>query len=268
MSDVIFFKTPDNVTIELIVEKVENPEGIFVVWPCTMGDVRMYRMPTEIFAEKGYTCILYNPRGHGGSGGQFSIHDAINDLELFINGFNNEKLPLISVGHSGGCGGLLNIGTRLSTRHFFLVAPVLDSRKSLFHMYKNKSIDEFNLMLAASASDQALVLSTLEADSWLEPENWQANNYREKLDAVSGDFKIGRFLDKLFIEGISGYKDLEAQSKISELLLPSVDNWYPLNSTREFAAMHHIPINDTFDAHDHYFTRAWKNVWQYVLATI
>ena len=268
MSDVVFFKTPDNVNIELIVEKAEKPEGIFVVWPCTMGDVRMYRMPTETFAEKGYTCILFNPRGHGGSGGQFCIHDAINDLELFISWFNKEKVPLISVGHSGGCGGLLNVGTRLSTSHYFLVAPVLDSRKSLFHMYKNKSINEFNMMLAASALDQGFVLSTLETDAWLMPENWQTNNLREKLDAVSGDFKIGRFLDKLFIDGISGYKDLEIQSDISELLLPVADNWYPLSSTREFAGKHHIPINDTLGAHDHYFTRAWKNVWQYVLATI
>ena len=93
----------------------------------------------------------------------------------------------------------------------------------------NKSINEFNMMLAASASDQGFVLSTLETDAWLKPENWQTNNLREKLDAVSGDFKIGRFLDKILIDGISGYKDLEIQSDISELLLPAVDNWYPLD---------------------------------------
>ena len=268
MSDIICFNTPDNTTIELIVEKAEQPDGIVLVWPCTMGDVRMYRMPTKAFAQKGYTCVLYNPRGHGGSGGQFTIPDGVNDLEFIMNDFNNDRLPLISVGHSGGCGGLLNFGRHHLTRHYFLVAPVLDSRKSLAHMYNNKSIHEFNMMLAAYASDQALVLSTLETDSWLELENWRGNNLRERLDAVSGDLKIGRFLEKLFIEGISGYEHLEAQSEISELILPSVDNWYPLESTREFAGMRHIPINDTLDAHDHYFTRAWENVWQYVLASV
>lgn len=268
MSEVVFFKTDDSIKIELIIEKAENPKNLILVWPCTMGDVRMYKTPAGAFAEKGFTSILYNPRGHGNSGGQFDIHDAINDLETFIVGFNKENLPLISVGHSGGCGGLLNMGARLVTKKYFLAAPVLDSRKSLFHMYGNGAIDEFNMMVALSSPKQEFVFSILENDRWLEPENWRAENLRERLDAVSGEFRIGRFLERLFIEGINGYGDLEAQSSIAELLLPSVDKWYPLDSTRQFAEKYTIPIIDDLNAHDHYFTKAWKNVWNYILTAV
>ena len=268
MSEIVFRKTPDNINIELIIEKALNPKGIVLVWPCTMGDVRMYRMPAELFSDKGYTSILYNPRGHGNSDGQFSILDAINDFQSFITDFNDDELPLISVGHSGGCGGLLNIGTRLPMEKFYLAAPVLDSRKSLFHMYGNGAVREFNMMVAAASPDQEFVLSVLDNTQWLEPEYWRENNLQERLDAVSGEFMIGRFLDRLFIKGMSVYKDLESQNGISELLLPSEDKWYPLESTRAFASKHEIAINDNLDAHDHYLTRAWKNVWQYVLETI
>ncbi len=259
MSEVLQYNTNDNVDIELIIEKCEETKGIIVVWPCTMGDVRMYRMPQELFASKGYSSILFNPRGHGNSGGQVDIRECINDLESFIFEFNTENLPLISVGHSGGCGGLLSIGMRLKTLKYFLIAPVLDSRKSLFYMYKNSSIIEFNMMIATQSKDQNFVLSTLETDWWLDPETWHKNDLRQKLDDVSGMSKIGHFLEKLFIEGINGYKDLEAQKSSAEILLPSKDNWYPLDSTRDFAQKHNISITDGL-GNDHYFTKAWKGV--------
>lgn len=268
MSEVIFYKTPDDINIELIVEEAENPKGIVLVWPCSMGDVRMYRTPTDTFSDKGYTSILYNPRGHGNSGGQFEIQNAINDFQSFIKDFNKTDLPLISVGHSGGCGGLLSIGMHLEMKKFYLAAPVLDSRKSLFHMYENGAVKEFNMMVAAASPDQDFVLSVLDNTKWMESEYWLENNLEERLDAVSGEFLIGRFLDRLFIEGMSAYSEFEALSNRLELLLPSEDRWYPLESTRALAEKYHIPINDNLDAHDHYMTRAWQNVWQYVLETI
>lgn len=268
MSDVVFCKTSDEVDIELIIEKAETPKGIVLIWPCTMGDVRMYRTPTVEFADKGYTSILYNPRGHGNSGGQFEIEKAINDFQVFITEFNKTNLPLFAVGHSGGCGGLLSIGEHLEMQKFYLVAPVLDSRKSLFHMYGNGAVKEFNMMVAAASPDQGFVLSVLDNTKWMEPGYWLENNLEERLDAVSGEFLIGRFLDRLFIDGMSAYKEFEKFSNRLELLLPSEDRWYPLESTKALADKYQIPVNENLDAHDHYMTRAWKNVWQYILDTI
>ncbi len=262
MSEVILHKTNDQVNIELIIDRCEEPKGIIVVWPCTMGDVRMYRVPQDHFNKKGYSSILFNPRGHGNSGGLFDIRECINDLESFIYKFNTKKLPLISVGHSGGCGGLLDIGMRQTTKKYFLIAPVLDSRKSLFYMYKNSSIHEFNMMLAVKSLDKNFVLSTLESDWWLDPDVWKSNKLRKKLDDVSGN-KIGHFLEKLFIQGISGYNNLKFQKNSVELILPSEDNWYPLNSTIDFAQKHDIPIIENLGK-DHYFTKSWKNVWEHI----
>lgn len=268
MSEIVLYKTTDDVEVELIIENAENPEAVSVIWPCTMGDVRMYRVPTEAFAEKGHSTIQYNPRGHGNSGGQFNIRDAVADLLSFITDFNKAKLPVTAIGHSGGCGALLSAGTHIGIEKFYFAAPVLDSRASLFYMYDNGAITEFNTMLAADSPDKDFVYSVLKNTRWLDADYWRKNNLEEKLDAVSGDFLIGRFLDSLFIDGMSGIDAFGDFSGRIELLLPSEDRWYSLARTRKLAEKHKVPVNDRLDAHDHYLTRAWRNVWDYILDKI
>ena len=80
MSEALYYLTRDNVKLKLFVENTENPKGLILVWPCTLGDVRMYKVPARQFAQKGYKTIQFNPRGHGNSQGQFDIDNSIKDL--------------------------------------------------------------------------------------------------------------------------------------------------------------------------------------------
>mgnify|MGYP004219975119 CR=1 FL=1 len=40
--------------IEFIVNQASDSKAIFLIWPCTMGDVRMYRAPVDALAVLQY----------------------------------------------------------------------------------------------------------------------------------------------------------------------------------------------------------------------
>jgi len=127
------FLTKDDIRLEVLGAVPGNSLACMVVWPCMGGAVQMYRVPVENFTDRGIACILYNPRGHGRSGGEMEIRSALSDLEEIIQTHIPSKTPLVIVGHSAGANACLQFAASYyPPEKFVLIAPVLDSRESLF----------------------------------------------------------------------------------------------------------------------------------------
>lgn len=162
------FKLENGMELDALINIPEKPRYCVVVWPCMGGAVQMYKMPVERFVEFGAACILYNPRGHGKSAGEMDIPNALADLKIILDRFIPAELPLLLIGHSAGANAVLQFGTRYrAPRSYLLVAPVLDSRESLFFMYRKKTIREFIDILCALADDDSVVRAVLADEQWL-----------------------------------------------------------------------------------------------------
>ncbi len=260
----IFF-TSDETDIEVIADYIENPIATLVIWPCMGGSVLMYRCPVEQFNKAGISVIRFNPRGHGNSSGQFVPEAAIADLNEFIGVNKRDDSPIYIVGHSAGANAVLQYGTAFGdVDRFILISPVLDSIESLRYMYQQKTIMEFNVLISALTSDKDLIHHVLADSMWMAPEIWESKNYRERLDAVSFEFKVGIFLERLFIQGYNTFPDLVLHGDKSTILLPKKDNWYPKETVMRLSAENSIPVVTMSEANDHFFTGAWKTVWDWV----
>ncbi len=261
------YVSKESLKLDIDYKEAVNPIGIFLVWPCTLGDYRMYKTPVDKFIEKNYSVVLFNPRAHGSSEGQPDYHRSFEDLREYLAVINPGNLPVTGIGHSGGAGALLKLGTVYpAAKRFFLVAPVLDSRRSLFYMYSRNTFHEFSTPLVSMAKEKQQVLDIINDKTWLDPAVFMEKKIEETLNALSGPFKIGTFLDRLFISGnINAENDLVANRENCSMILPENDNWYPQDVLRQLAAVNDIPVISSFGAPDHFFTKAWKNVWDYVL---
>jgi len=87
------FLTKDDIRLEVLGAVPGNSLACMVVWPCMGGAVQMYRVPVENFTDRGIACILYNPRGHGRSGGEMEIRSALSDLAEIIQTHIPSKTP-------------------------------------------------------------------------------------------------------------------------------------------------------------------------------
>jgi hypothetical protein len=112
------------------------------------------------------------------------------------------------------------------------------------------------------------MLQILKNDEWIKPEVWQRQDYREKFDRISVKILLGTLMQKLFIEGYNTFRDLELLAEKTSIILPLQDNWYPMELTNSLALKSGIPVETISDAKDHYFTGAWKHVWNRVLEII
>lgn len=254
----------DGARIEINAVIPPDPICCIVVWPCSMCSFRIYRMPAERFASSGIGVLEFNPRAHGGSGGDFDYHASFADLQAICNKFFISGVPVVCLGHSGGAGALLRVGESICCQRYWLVSPVLDSRESLFYMYENSSIDEFTGLIAALAREPGLVIDTLGTPEWLDEKFWTDNDLRARLDGISGQTNVGSLLEALFIPGFNVFDDFEKASGGIEIIYPARDEWYPEETVMRLASMHDVPVIRDLGGKDHYFTGAWKNVWAYL----
>lgn len=263
------FKTSDGTEIEVFGSFVENPRVTVLVWPCMGGSVLMYRCPVERFTSAGCSVILFNPRGHGASRGQFVPEVVIDDLIEYLAEYKKDSSPLYLLGHSGGANAALKFGTATSMiDRFLLVSPVLDSIESLRYMYRIGTIMEFNGIAAALTSDKKFTLSVLENEEWMEPEKWKKEEYQKRLNDISGDFRVGSFLELLFIKGYNAFDDLVLHGNKSTVLLPRQDNWYPFETVKAVTDRGNIRLQVLEAAGDHFFTGAWGAVWDILFADL
>ncbi len=265
-NDTISFLTGDGTSLEILQSPVEEPRATLLMWPCMGGSVRMYRCPVDLFNKAGVSVIQFNPRGHGESGGQFVPEDAIADLGDYLFSRKRDSSPLWILGHSAGANAVLQYGTAFGgVDRFFLVSPVLDSIESLRYMYRINTILEFNEIVAALTSERDFVLDVLSNDRWMDPAIWQKNYYRHKFDDISENFRVGIFLERLFIEGYNAFEDLISQAEKTSILVAPVDTWYPFETIERLAREGNIPVHLIKKARDHFFTGGWKAVWAHLL---
>ncbi|HOO34526.1 MAG TPA: alpha/beta fold hydrolase [Smithella sp.] len=263
------FMTKDGVRLDISGAVPENARTCLIVWPCMGGAVQMYRVPVEKFTDQGCACILYNPRGHGRSEGELEIQTALNDLDEILQENVPSAIPLVIVGHSAGANASLQFGVRcLPPKQFVLIAPVLDSRESLFYMYQRKTIDEFVSILCAYVQDDTLVRKVLVDDKWLDADLWKARHYTHLLDHVHARMRIGTFLERLFIPGHNAFAQLERFSAQTRIFMAGEDTWYPAATTRRLADKYGIPVETLPEAQNHFFTGAWDSMWTKILNLI
>lgn len=255
---------PCGVTIEaaFIPSKAPQPQGCLVLWPCMGGDCRMYTMPVSRFIEQGWDILLYNPRGHGNSTGYLSVESAAEDLKVLLDRYKLSRRPLTAFGHSGGCAAWLKAAASgVHVDQFFFAAPVLNSRRSLFHMYEKGTIGEFVFVTSRLASDPAFFKQTLADTTWLEPEHWHERNLETVLNGSNGAFPVGTFLKELFIPGIDSMPELVSREADVTIFFPQQDNWYPHQETMD-ASSGQLTMVVVDDAKDHYFSCGWDGVWE------
>ena len=256
------FLTKNGVRLEVLGAVPEHARACLVVWPCMGGAVQMYRVPVEKFAAFGCACILYNPRGHGRSEGQMEMQAALSDLDEIIQAYVSLATPLVMVGHSAGANACLKFGARYRPpKQFVLIAPVLDSRESLFSMYQRKTITEFIDILCAQTHDDTLVRRVLADEKWLEADVWKSHGYRHMLDDVPARLRVGTFLENLFLPGHNAFEELERFAGCTHILMAEEDTWYPAATIRGLARTYGIPIEILTEAQDHFFNGAWERVW-------
>ena len=244
----------------------ENPKACLVVWPCMGGAVQMYRMPVENFTDQGLACILYNPRGHGRSEGEMEIHAMTSDLNEIIQTCVPQATPLVIVGHSAGANACLQFGARYRPpEKFVLIAPVLDSRESLFSMYRRNTITEFIDILCAYTRDDTLVRRVLADEQWLDADFWKSQDLRCLLDDVPARMHVGSFLENLFLPGHNAFEELERFAGRTRIFMAAEDTWYPAAAVRCLAGKHGIPLETVAEAQNHFFTGGWERVWTEVL---
>lgn len=263
------FLTGDGVRLEILGAVPENAGACLIVWPCMGGAVQMYRVPVETFTSRGCACILYNPRGHGRSEGEMEIQAMSRDLDEIIRMYVPSKAPLVIVAHSAGANACLQFAARYRPpEQFILIAPVLDSRESLFSMYQRKTIAEFIDIVCTYAHNDSVVRRVLADEQWLNAGVWKSRGYRQMLDDVPARIHLGTFLENLFLPGHNAFAELERFAGRTRIFMTDNDTWYPGATVRGLADKYGIPIETMAEAQNHFFMGAWERVWTEVLRLI
>ncbi len=263
------FLSFDGTKIEADVLAANKPRAGVLFWPCMGGSFQMYRFPREEFLRRGISVVLFNPRGHGASGGQMEISLALRDVDHLLAKNGLTGLPFVGIGHSAGANALLQYAAdKESFLRFFLVAPVLDSRRSLEYLYAEGNIREFNDILALRAGKTDVISEHLNDSRWMDGDYWREMNLRRYMDGKSGELQIGSFLENLFIPGHNAFNLLQKEASRTDILLAVEDHWYPLEETRAKAREYGISLREISQARDHFFTRAWPPVWEYIIGEI
>lgn len=259
-----FVSSYDGTELEIDALIPDAPDNYLVIWPCSMFSYGIYKMPVEKFALNGTGVLQFNPRAHGNSGGRFSYEKSFNDLVEICKDLFKPGVPVNCLGHSGGACALLKIGGSINAGRFWLVSPVLDSRESLFFMYESGTIEEFINIILSISGDPDKVKRIIETTEWLKNEIWDKNGLKDLLDSYSKEIPIGSLLEAIFIPGHNSFKELGLYARSIEIIYPVKDTWYPERTVMGLAREHGVKIIRDLGGKDHYFTGAWKNVWNYI----
>ncbi len=271
------FLAQDGTALDVRFINHDSKKGTIIFWPCTSGDAgsRLYQIPQDLLTEKGYSIVLYNPRGHGKSEGDNHLYQGAEDLMLWLGKMlprQQRSLPIIGVGHSAGGAGILKAASLAgnSFSKLFVASPILSSRESLYYMYERGSIDVF-LGMFESVTPNPSLTEMLRATDWLESERWVGQDLKSRFNyPLTGIRRIsfnsvGQFLENIAQPGHDVYEALEQNKAITHIFLPSDDKWFPKTKTVETAEKLKVSVSQPISAKDHFFKHAWGEIWDYVL---
>jgi pimeloyl-ACP methyl ester carboxylesterase len=271
------FVTRDGVPLQVAHYRAAEPRAALVLFPTAMGNAcsGAYELPRLALLERGCSCVLYNPRGHGKSRGLWSVGSCAADFLDWL-GTNapayGDAVPLVGVGHSMGATSLLTLaGVRQVFARFLLVAPTLDTRAALQYMYDAKTFPEFIDYLSDPGGDNAVVEAIFSDGRWLDPQYWRDQRLGDRLDfRTNGTGKIvfeslGRFLENVLFPGHNVVPQLAAVADRARIFLPGEDHWVSAERTAEIARDLGIPCTTVPHARDHMFSGGWPVVWAHLL---
>ena len=242
--------------IEYVYLQAENARARLVVWPCGGGNARAYKLPRKHLTALGVDVLLFNPRGHGGSTGEFTFEESVRDLRGILAILT--ELPLYGLGHSMGVSGLCMLHRVLPLRHIWAVAPIFDSRKSLSYMYARGTISEFHSLMGFT--DIATLPAVLQSSGWM----YQPMGLYRELDfPQAGAIRTGSLaglLKALFIPGHDMFPYLVGISDRLEVFVPAEDHWFPQDETLAFCQAAGITARRVLEAKNHFFSGGWNIV--------
>ncbi|MEM7246832.1 MAG: alpha/beta fold hydrolase [Acidobacteriota bacterium] len=259
-------ETFDGKLLDITVTVSTRQTAWVLVYPNIFGTTRLYSVPHEELAERGYTVVEYHPRAHGRSTGTMEMHHAIKDLYRFLAGQDFFRLPVFVVAHSAGCNAVLQLNrTLLKVQRYVFVQPVFDFKESMLYMYSAGTYGDFIAALSRFTPDPSRLERTLRSPSWLDPREWQDRGLREEINSFSvNGFELGTFLEDFYIPSHHTKPLFASIADRTTVLVTENDRWYPPSSIRTVASETGAVLEEVSSARDHFFTGGWPTVWERV----
>lgn len=269
-------QTDDGISLDVGFARSDEHGATMVFVPCTLGDAcsEFYSVPVRELTDRGYSVLLYNPRGHGRSDGTIDPNTVAKDLAFVLESLGRQSNPVAAVGHSTGANWLIRAAwhDKLYER-LYLVSPVLHTRRSLLFMYERNTIAAFVNLLARDIENNEDVYKLLERQDWLFDDpvtsSWADGLNGPTAEELSpGVPSIANFLVNMFLPGSDMEGKLHDLSKQRKLfvLLPHTDIWFPVDKTIQICDQAGIPyFQYCADGADHMLRELWPDVWKKVL---
>ena len=147
----LFFKTEEDVLINAIHFKLENPKGVVLFLHGNAGDLSRWGTLAEYFVEKQYDVLVMDYRTYGKSIGKLSekalYHDAQYCYDYLKDKYKEEDI--LVYGRSLGSGLATFIASKNNPKQLILETPfysVLDVAQSRFPMFAVKQLLKYKLL--------------------------------------------------------------------------------------------------------------------------
>jgi hypothetical protein len=260
---------------------VFEPRLVLIIWPSSGGNARSFRIKESELVDQKILLLRYNPTSHGNARGTYDPKLSIEHLLQYLISRDLQSIPVVGIGHSGGGAAMLMIGERLHFQKRFLLSPILDSRESLFYLYRAGHIQEFLQLLNSSPSPEINEKLILERRSMIESilgnPNWLlADTFEDLFSKLSFPVanqrihldNLADFLKNLFLPGFSLLNEVENVTSPIQIFLPTDDHWFPREVTWNWDGRAFVRVTEIERAKDHFFSSAWQEVWQKIRSEI
>ncbi len=146
----LFFETEDNVTINAIHFKNENPKGVILYFHGNAGDLSRWGIVTEYFVEKQYDVLIMDYRTYGKSTGVLSEKALYSDAQYCYNYLKEhyDEKSITIYGRSLGTGIATYMASKNKPKQLILETPyysIEDVAKSRFPILPIKYLLKYKL---------------------------------------------------------------------------------------------------------------------------
>ncbi len=136
----LFLKTDEDVTINALHYKVENPKGVILYFHGNAGDLSRWGIVAEYFVSQNYDVLIMDYRGYGKSKGKLSEQGFYDDAEFCYNylldSYSEEEIVIY--GRSLGTGIATYLASKHQPKQLILETPyysILDVAKHRFPVF-------------------------------------------------------------------------------------------------------------------------------------
>ena len=141
----LFLKTEEEVTINALHFKVENPKGVILYFHGNAGDLSRWGKITEYFVEKQYDVLVMDYRTYGKSSGKLSEQALYNDAQYLYNYLLKQYVEneITLYGRSLGTGIASYLAANNNPKQLILETPyysILDVAEHRFPMFPVKQL--------------------------------------------------------------------------------------------------------------------------------